>query len=290
MNVPKFDESNNAWLLTLPERHTGGRYQQSCRVVVVRTLKETYSPATGSLDVKRKLAGRTCTLSLYWNGGGWHQELEYKAEFIVNIWDGTTELDLTNSDFMLDYNLRGRGLGSWIMIQLISWAKTLPSDTPVKRIRTSPVDEDDKENMLRRDRFWNGIGFRFEPGGRLSLPLTIGELQYPKGLHNPLIAVPLHKGVDELHRLCESQKREIECLKSNQSYQAGQIRYLTERQWDVLVTKFISFIIFSPIFIPCWLYSKLKRSRQTTLENDLPESLKAQHPEEQNLPTKENKQ
>lgn len=290
MNVPKFDESSNAWLLTLPESRTGGRYQQACRVVVIRTLKETYSPASGGLDVKRKLAGRSCTLSLYWGGGGWHQEPEYKAEFTVNIWDGTTELDLTNSDFMLDYNLRGRGLGSWIMIQLISWAKTLPADTPVKRIRTSPVDEDDKENMLRRDRFWNGIGFRFEAGGRLSLPLTAGELQYPKGLHCPLIAVPLHKGVDELHRLCESQKHEIECLKSNQSYQAGQIRYLTERQWDVLLIKFISFIMFSPLFIPCWIYSKLKRSRQTTLENDQPGSLKAQHPGEQCLPTKENKQ
>lgn len=266
MDVPKFDESNNAWMLTLPESRTGGRYQQACRVVVIRTLKEIYSPASGSLDVKRQLAGRTCTLSLYWNGGGWHQESEYKAEFKVNIWDGTTLLDLTNSDFMIDYNLRGRGLGTWIMIQLISWAKTLPADTPVKRIRTSPVDEDDKENMLRRDRFWNGIGFRFEPGGRLSLPLTVGEIQYPKGLHCPLIAVPLHKGVDELHRLCESQKYEIKCLKSNQTHQAGQIRYLTERKWDVLLIKFISFIILFPIFIPCWLYSKLKRSRETTYE------------------------
>lgn len=266
MDLTKLDEANNAWLLTLPESLTGGRYQPACRVVVIRTLKETYSPASGSLDVKRKLAGRTCTLSLYWNGGGWHQEPEYKAELTVNIWDGTTELDLTNSDFMLDYNLCGRGLGSWIMIQLISWAKTLPADTPVKRIRTSPVDEDDRENMLRRDRFWKGIGFRFEPAGRLSIPLTVGELQYPKGLHCPLIAVPLHKGVDELHRLCESQKLEIDRLKSSQSYQAKQIRYLTERQWDVLLIKFTCFIIFPPIFIPCWLYSKLKQSRETPHE------------------------
>ena len=162
---------------------------------------------------------------------------------------------------MLDYNLWGRGLSSWIMLQLISWAKTLQIDTPVKPIRTSPVDEDDKENMLRRERLWNGFGFRFEPGGRLSLPLIVGELKYPKGLHCPFITVPLYKGVDELQRLCESHKHEIEYLKSNQSYQVGQIRYLTERQWDVLLIKFISFIIFSPIFIPCWLYSKLKRSR-----------------------------
>lgn len=264
MDVPIFDEANNAWLLTLPESRTGGRYQRACRVVVIRTLKETYSPTSGNIDVKRRLAGRTCTLSLYWNGGGWHQEPEYKAEFKVNIWDGTTELDLTNSDFMLDYNLRGRGLGSWIMIQLISWAKTLPCDTPVKPIRTSSVDEDDKENMFRRDRFWNGIGFRFEPGGRLSLPLSVSELQYPKGLHCPCIAVPLHKGVDELHRLCESQVLEIEYLKSCRSNQVEQIRNLTERQWDVLLIRFTLAILLSPVLIPTWMYSKIKEIRDKT--------------------------
>ncbi|MBE5253293.1 hypothetical protein [Mixta mediterraneensis] len=41
MDLPKFDEANNAWLLTLPESRTGGRYQPACRVVVIRTLKET---------------------------------------------------------------------------------------------------------------------------------------------------------------------------------------------------------------------------------------------------------
>lgn len=48
-DVPKFDNENNSWLLTLPESHTDG-----------------------------------------------HQEIEYKADFKANIWDCTTELDLTN--------------------------------------------------------------------------------------------------------------------------------------------------------------------------------------------------
>ncbi|HDT4319708.1 TPA: hypothetical protein QHN47_004773 [Klebsiella aerogenes] len=264
MDVPTFDEDNNSWLLTLPENRTGGRHQPACSVVVIRTLKETYSPASGSFDVKRQLVSRTCTISLYWNGGGWHQESEYKAEFNVSIWDGTTEVDLTNSDFILDYNLRGRGLGSWIMSQLISWAKTLPAETPVKPIRTSPVDEDDKENMLRRDHFWNGIGFRFELSGRVSLPLSIGELQYPKGLHSTLIAVPLHKGVYELQSQCVSQKLEIESLKFSQSYQAEQIRFLTERRWDVLLINLISTVLFSPIMILCWLYRKVTGRREHT--------------------------
>lgn len=261
VDEPKFDEDINTWLLTLPETRSGGRYQSACRVVVTRTLKETYFPASGSLDVKKQLTGRSCTLALYWNGGGWHQEPKYIAEFKVNPWDGTTELDLTNSDFMLDYNLRGRGLGSWIMQQLIAWAKTLPADTPVKAIRTSPVDEDEKVNMLRRDRFWNGIGFKFAPGGRLSLPLCVGELQYPKGLHCSLIAVPLHKGVDDLHRQCERQKLEIERLEFSRLYHTEQIRLLTERQWDVLLIKFTIAVLFSPFIIPCWLYSKVRGNR-----------------------------
>lgn len=266
MDIPTFDETNNAWLLTLPEIRTEARYQPACKVVVIRTLKETYIPVSGSLDANKKLVSRICTLFLYWNGGGWHQESKYKAELTVNDWNGTTVLDLTNSDFLLASNLQGRGLGSWIMTQLISWAKTLPAETPVKSIRTSDVDEKDRENMLRRDRFWKGIGFRFEPGGRVSLPLTVGDLQYPKGLHCPLVSVPLHQGIDELHRLCEKQKGEIDKLKSGQSYQKKQISYLTERQWDILLIKFIFLIILSPIYIPCWLYNKLKKSRETTHE------------------------
>lgn len=266
-NVKAFDEDENAWLLTLPEIRSGGRFLPACTIVAIRTIKETFYPANGETDGKKKLSGRTCTLSLYWGGGGWHQEPKYKAEYSINVWNGSSVVDLTNSDFILDYNLRGRGLGSWIMQQLISWAKTLPADTPVKPIQTSPVDEDEEENTLRRDRFWNGIGFRFSPGERRSHPLYVRDLQYPEGRHCPLIAVPLHKGVDELARQCKSQKQDIENLKSRQSYYAKQIEYLTNRQWDILLTKYAFYVLFSPILISCWIYSKVKGSVRKTNES-----------------------
>jgi GNAT superfamily N-acetyltransferase len=262
-----FNEDENSWLLTLPEMRSGGQYFPVCRIVAVRTLKETYCPASDDIDSKKQLTARTCTIALFWDGGGWHQEPRYKAEYRVNTWNGKTELDLTNSDFMLDYKLRGRGLGSWLMQQLISWAKTLPPDTSVKPIKTSPVDEDDRTNMLRRDRFWYGIGFRFPLGERQSLPLRVSDLISPEGCHYPLMAVPLHKGVDELNRQCERQKLEIENLKSGKEYQAQQIGYLTKRQWDVLLINFTLSALFSPFLILCWLYRKVKGNREIADEN-----------------------
>ena len=256
-----FDEDKNAWLLTLPELWSGGQHLSGCTVVAIRTLKETFFPQYGDEDGKKKLTGRTCTLSLYWNGGGWHQEQKFTAEFTVDIWDGTTTLDLTDVDFILDNRLRGRGLGSWIMQQLICWARTLPAQTRVKPIRTSPVDEEEEENMLRRDRFWHGIGFRFRENERQSLPLRICDLQLPQGRHSQLQAVPLHQGVDTLVRTCEKTKLEIANLEFSRTHQADRILFLTERQWDVMLIKCVFSLIFSPFPLAGWLYSKVKGNK-----------------------------
>lgn len=251
-----FDEDKNAWLLTLPELGSGVSHLPACTVMAIRTLKESFFPEKGDEKGKKQLTGRTCTLSLNWRSGDRQEETKYIAEFTVNIWDGTTTLDLTNSDFIIDYSLRGRGLGSWVMQQLICWARTLPADTRVKPIKTSPVDEDEKENMLRRDTFWHGIGFRFRENERLSLPLRIRDLQLPRGRHFPLQAVPLHQGVDALARTCEKQQREIVYLKSARTNQADRIRYLAERQWDVLLMKGLLSVLLSPLLLAGWLYGK----------------------------------
>jgi GNAT superfamily N-acetyltransferase len=252
-----FDEDNNAWLLTLPEIGSGARHLPACTVVAIRTLKDRFFPEKGDEEGKRQLTGRTCSLSLSCRNGGRQHEMQYIAEFTVNICDGTTTLDLTNSDFLIDYNLRGRGLGSWVMQQLICWARTLPADTRIKPIKTSPVDEEEKENMLRRDTFWHGIGFRFRENERLSLPLRIRDLQLPRSRHSPLQAVPLHQGVDALVRTCEKQKREIDNLESTRTRQADRILFLTERQWDVLFMKGLLSVLLSPLLLAGWLYGKV---------------------------------
>lgn len=191
--------------------------------------------------------------------------MKYIAKFTVNIWDGTTILDLTNSDFTIDYNLRGRGLGSWVMQQLICWARTLPADTPVKTIKTSKVDEDEdadeKENMLRRDIFWHGIGFRFSDSSRFSQPLRIRDLQLPQGRHSQLQAVPFHQGVNTLARTCKEQKRKTDNLELTQKSQADRILFLTERQWDVLLMQGLLSVLLSPLLLVGWLYGKVTENK-----------------------------
>lgn len=258
-----FEEDINAWLLTLPEITSGGRYLPACTVVVLRTLKDTYFPEKGYKDGRQQLSGRTCTLSVSW-GSNWDQQEKYIAKYTIDIWDGTSSLDLTNADFLIDYNLRGRGLGSWIMQQLICWARTLPEDTPVRQIKTSPVDEDDEVNVLRRDRLWHGIGFRFKEGWRSSEALHIRDLQLPQGGYSQLLVTPLQQGVAALAATCEKQKRDLGYLELARTHQADTILSLTERQWHILPTKWLSYTlyaVFSPVLLAHWLYGKVMKNK-----------------------------
>lgn len=253
-----FDENENAWLLILPEVWSGGRFFPSCTIVAIRTLKDTYFPSTVTPGEKQVLTGRTYTLALYWDGGGWHQEPKYVAEFSQNIWNGETKVNLTKDDFLVDYKLRGRGLGTWIMQQIICWARTLPADTPVVPVKTSPVDEDDKENMQRRDHFWHGIGFRFRKSERQSQPISVRDLQLPKGSKTTLRAIPIHKGVEELARTCDKQRQEIDALKSARLSLSEDNRRLQARQWDTLLIT----IILSPFLLAFWLWKQLTGQKE----------------------------
>lgn len=253
----KFNAENNAWLLTLPEIRIEGELFGECTVVALRTLKDSWFPDGEDYSGPRELTGRECQISLFWNGGGWGKEQTFVARYKPAVWGRSPELDLTGPDFILEYALKGRGVGSWIMQQLICWARTLPTGTPVKSIQISPVDEKEPENMTRRDCLWHGIGFRFREGERLSLPLCVSDLQLPKGRHSTLTAVPLHKGVDELVRSNGDQKRKLKSLEATRKHQAERIGFLTARQWDVLLIRGGLAIILSPVWIPSWLFGKL---------------------------------
>ncbi|MRT05962.1 hypothetical protein [Ewingella americana] len=259
-----FDEDKNTWLLTLPEIGTGARYLPACTIVAIRTVKESYFPQRGDENGKQQLTERTCNLFLSWINDERLEEMNYIAKYKVVTWDRTSSLDLTNSDFLIDYNLRGRGLGSWIMQQLICWARTLPEDTPVRRIKTSPVDEDEEVNALRRDRLWHGIGFRFCDNSRFSEPLHIRDLRLPQGGYSLLRVTPLHKGVAELAATCEKQKRDLGYLELARTRQADTILSLTERQWHVVLTKGLRFFLlalFSPLLLAHWLYGKALKNK-----------------------------
>lgn len=248
-----FDENENTWLLTIPEIQSGGRYLPACTVVAIRTLKETYYPSDLQDLGPKLLTKRECSITLHWRTPDTEHEQKFVARYAVDLLDRTPRLDLTNDDFILEYQLRGRGLGTWIMQHLVSRAWTLPVDTPVKQIRTSPEDEDDGDNRSRRDHFWHSIGFRFGENQRLSLPLCIGDLQLPRGNQSTLRAVPINQGAGELIRICQTQKKEIARLESIRHHQAMNIRSLHDRIFSVVLIKGVM-TIFTPVLtVFAWL-------------------------------------
>lgn len=257
-----FNEAENAWLLTLPEVRAEGRFLPVCTIVAIRTVKDTYFPQDAGLHQAQQLTKRTCLLTLWRDGRDWNKEQTFRAIFTVDLVDGKTSLDLADSDFILDTDLRGRGLGSWIMQQLVCWSRTLPADTPVRRIHVSPVDEDDEDNHRRRDRFWHNTGFRFPEGKRLSRPFCVSDLCAPEGWQKSLSAVPLHQGVDALSRRCERQQRDLDRLEATCGRQTERIRALSARLWNVMLSNLMYSILISPLILADRTYRRAKAWRE----------------------------
>ena len=224
-----FRENENAWLLTLPEIRTEGHLIPACKIVAVRTV-----------GGDRYEDGLSCTLFLSCQYEGNTLDQAFAAVLRTYIRPDGSEysfLDLTGGDFVIDSRLRGRGLGSWIMQQLVCWARTLPADMRVRRIKLSVRDDADEENYLRRENFWRGLGFRFAENSDKSFSLRIRDLRFPRGRRSSLAAVRLDLAVSELSRTCTQQQQELDYLKAKVARQAERICFLTERQWKVrLVT------------------------------------------------------
>ncbi|HDZ3006246.1 TPA: hypothetical protein RST33_001908, partial [Klebsiella pneumoniae] len=88
-----------------------------------------------------------------------------------------------------------RGVGSWIMQQMVLWTRSLPPETLVRQIHISSVDAKNIHNLIRRSRLWRGLGFRFPPGETSSMPLRADELQLPRGRCSTLRVEPLVSAV-----------------------------------------------------------------------------------------------
>ena len=116
----------------------------------------------------------TCSLTLYGDGQSTPQTIVAKFEH--------GRVELFSVEFMLNEFLpRGRGVGSWIMQQMVLWTRSLPPETLVRQIHISSVDAKNIHNLIRRSRLWRGLGFRFPPGETSSMPLRADELQLPRG-------------------------------------------------------------------------------------------------------------
>lgn len=247
----RYREDENAWLITLPKQQDGTCYPRSLSLVAIRTITDEYSPAGIEDRGPRHLKSRVCELKLFWRGG----TLSFPASFNVSPYTHTTELDLTNGYVVLEEELQGRGLGSWCMQQLVSWAKTLPPDTPVKTIRTNPGDEVDAVNHARRDHFWHGMGFCFPPGSRMSLPLTVNELKLPAGSRAKPDVVLLHRGVLSLVEGNDRYRLDIVAKSRALKDKADEIDRLTRLQPHMLLIRAIR----APFTLLSWLVHQEKR-------------------------------
>lgn len=231
----RYREDENAWLIILPKQQDGACYPRPLTFVAIRIISDEYLPAGIENRGPRHLKSRVCELKLFWRGG----TLSFPASFNVSPYTNTAELDLTNGYVILEEELQGRGLGSWCMQQLVSWAKTLPPDTPVKTIRTNPGDEVDAVNHARRDRFWHGMGFRFPPGSRTSLPLTVNELKLPAGSRAKPDVVLLHRGVLSLVEDNDRYRLDMEAKSRTLKGKDDEIARLTRRQPHKLIIRAI---------------------------------------------------
>ena len=62
-------------------------------------------------------------------------------------------------------SLRGIGVGSLLMLPLVSWAKERPGNVPVVPISLAGPDADTKEKRCRRNQFYEKLGFDFDYAG-----------------------------------------------------------------------------------------------------------------------------
>ncbi|HBY0103277.1 TPA: hypothetical protein MIM84_29070, partial [Klebsiella pneumoniae] len=208
-------DDNGMWMLTVPAGSAG----DETVVVVVRRVEEC---RYGSEDSPGAHVSITSSLTLYGEGQGTPQTIV--AKFVP----GTVEL--FSVEFMLkEFLPRGRGVGSWIMQQMVLWTRSLPPETLVGRIDISSVDAKNIHNLIRRSRLWRGLGFRFPPGDTSSMPLRADELQLPRGRCSTLRVEPLVSAVRRLEDCYRGLQEKIVQLEGKKRSQKQLITSLQNR-------------------------------------------------------------
>jgi len=90
---------------------------------------------------------------------------------------------LSNGFIGLPNEIQGRRVGTWVMNEVVSWAKQWP-DARVEPIRLSQ-QQATQANKRRRNKFYNQFGFQFEPEAEEgSSPTTLVTAQL-KTVKNP---------------------------------------------------------------------------------------------------------
>lgn len=92
----------------------------------------------------------------------------------------TSSIVASGAVFLDPEGLRGRGIGTYLMNEIIGWVKSWP-DAHVNEIEL--LDETDEDNRLRRNKFYQQFGIQFEwedltkQGAANALPMLVNQLQ-----------------------------------------------------------------------------------------------------------------
>lgn len=113
---------------------------------------------------------------------------------------------------MMPYPLRGKGIGTFFMNEIVKWAKQWP-DAEVRRISLSPVDGS-SENKDRRNRFYEQFGLQFtysDPDlrGGVSKPMLVSELHPVDALKGHIQILTVSDFIGTLLRETEALRREV---------------------------------------------------------------------------------
>ncbi|NTV70408.1 MAG: GNAT family N-acetyltransferase [Azonexaceae bacterium] len=73
-----------------------------------------------------------------------------------HVWFGNGRIDIEIE------SLRGIGIGSLLMLPLVHWAKSRPCNVPVVPINLQGQDAKTEAERLRRNRFYEKLGFEFD--------------------------------------------------------------------------------------------------------------------------------
>ena len=77
-------------------------------------------------------------------------------------WSTVSDVSITGGGIMInDYSLHGYRIGTYIMNQIVTWAKKWP-DADVRRIKLAEIDAKTDIAKIRRNRFYEQFGISFE--------------------------------------------------------------------------------------------------------------------------------
>lgn len=121
-------------------------------VVMIKYSDERHTYPEVSLEMAR-IKIQITSLTRTWSSETWEATYNSSPNYGASV-------RLSNGFIGLPEELQGRRIGTWVMDEIVSWAKQWP-DALIEPIKLSKQQATD-DNKLRRNRFYNQFGFQFD--------------------------------------------------------------------------------------------------------------------------------